>query len=252
MALAVFGFTYLGAAAILGGVGRLARGERRMRAFKAVSPGLLSPLGILFGLLVAFTAAQVWNDIERAKTAVAREAGALTTVLSMAASFPGDAEAEMRALVRRYIDDATKLEWPVMAGLASVLPITPRPLAQALRLTLALDPASKGQEIAQREIAAALGDALDARRQRIIVAYSQVNLVKWASLLIVGLAVLVAIAMVHCDNRIAAGIAMGLFATGMAVSVLLIASHDRPFTGDIAVKPEPLLHVLPESQGGWK
>jgi len=36
-----------------------------------VSPGLLSPIGVIFGLLVAFTAAQVWNDTERATTAVA-------------------------------------------------------------------------------------------------------------------------------------------------------------------------------------
>jgi hypothetical protein len=42
-------------------------------------------------------------------------------------------------------------------------------------------------------------------------------------------------------------IAMGLFATGVAVSVLLIASHDRPFTGEISVGPDPLLQVLPES-----
>jgi hypothetical protein len=27
---------------------------------------MLSPLGILFGLFVAFTAAQVWNDTDRA------------------------------------------------------------------------------------------------------------------------------------------------------------------------------------------
>jgi hypothetical protein len=49
----------------------------RARSFKAVSPGLLPPLGIIFGLFVAFTAAQVWNDNERANTAVSREASAL-------------------------------------------------------------------------------------------------------------------------------------------------------------------------------
>jgi len=30
---------------------------------------------------------------------------------------------------------------------------------------------------------------------------------------------------------------MGIFATGVAVSVLLIASHDRPFSGEISVNP---------------
>jgi len=63
MALLVFGGTYLITAAINAVVTLLAVGER-LRSFKAVSPGLLSPLGIIFGLFVAFTAAQVWTDNE--------------------------------------------------------------------------------------------------------------------------------------------------------------------------------------------
>jgi hypothetical protein len=41
-------------------------------------------------------------------------------------------------------------------------------------------------------------------------------------------------------HRLGSGIAMGLFATGVATSVLLIAAHDRPFTGQISIGPEPL------------
>lgn len=56
---------------------------------------------------------------------------------------------------------------------------------------------------------------------------------------------MVAIAMVHSDNRTATGIALGLFATGVAVSILLIAARNRPFTGDLSVQPDILLQVLP-------
>jgi len=37
---------------------------------------------------------------------------------------------------------------------------------------------------------------------------------------------------------------MGLFATGVSVSVLLIVAYDRPFVGQIAVAPEPLLQII--------
>ena len=57
---------------------------------------------------------------------------------------------------------------------------------------------------------------------------------------------LVATAIVHSDNRLASIIAMGLFATGIAASILLILAHDRPFTGEVAIKPDPLLQVMPE------
>lgn len=69
--MVVFGVTYFIAAAIYAVVMVLATGERA-RAFKAVSPGILSPLGVIFGLFVAFTAVQVWNDNDRANAAVDR------------------------------------------------------------------------------------------------------------------------------------------------------------------------------------
>jgi hypothetical protein len=56
MALLVFGFTYFVVAVIYVVVRLLAVGERA-HAFKSVSPGMLPPLGIVFGLFVGFTAA---------------------------------------------------------------------------------------------------------------------------------------------------------------------------------------------------
>src|SRR5947208_15504497 len=248
MALVVFGFTYLVAAAIYAIVTVLAVAERA-RSFKAISAGMLPPLGIIFGLFVAFTAAQVWTDNERANTAVNREASALRAVVILAASFPGEPETRMRALIRRYIEEVATQEWPMLAQHAATLKITPRALAEALHLTLALTPETEGQKTAQREIATALENALDARRQRIIVSQSQVNLVKWSCLLVQAACALLAIAMVHSDNRLASTITMGIFATGVAASILLILSHDRPFMGEISVRPDPLLQVMPEAEG---
>jgi hypothetical protein len=42
---------------------------------------------------------------------------------------------------------------------------------------------------------------------------------------------------------------LGLFATGVAASVLLIAAHDRPFTGQISIGPGPLLQIMPGEPG---
>jgi Protein of unknown function (DUF4239) len=111
MALLAFGSTYLVAAAIYALVKVLAVGERA-RSFKAISAGMLPPLGIIFGLFVAFTAAQVWTDNERANTAVNREASALRAVVILATTFSGEPETRLRALVHRYIEEAATQEWP--------------------------------------------------------------------------------------------------------------------------------------------
>jgi hypothetical protein len=121
----------------------------------------------------------------------------------------------------------------------------PGALSEALRLTLDLEPSKPGQQLAQREMVSALENALDARRQRILISRSQVNFLKWSCLYLQAVCALFAIAMVHSDDRLGSVLALGLFATGVAGSALLIASHDRPFTGQISVDPGPLLEVMP-------
>jgi hypothetical protein len=243
MTLVVFGFTYLLAAAIYAGVAMVVGGERA-KSFKTISPGMLSPLGVLFGLFVAFTAAQVWSDNDRANAAVSREVSALRAAIVYAGSFSGEPETRLRGLIRTHIEEVAKNEWPMMARRSASLSETPR-LVEALRFALSLSPTGQGPEIAQREIISALETALDARRQRIISSRAGVNSVKWACLLVQAIIALLAIALVHGDNRVASAMAMGLFATGVAASVLLITAYDRPFTGQMSVTPAALLQIMP-------
>ncbi len=242
MAFLVTAAVFLVAAAIHVIVATLARGKRAP-GFKAVSPGMLSPLGVLFGLFIAFTAAQVWNDNDRANAAVTREASGLNDVLLLMTSFPGDPEASMGATIRRYIETAIG-EWPLMTRHAATLKTASPILAEALQMAVALMPESKGQETAQRTILASLENVSEARGQRIIASTSQVSAVKWASLLVQAIAMLIAIATVHSDDWRGSAIATGLFAAGVAVSVLLILAYDRPFSGDLAITPAPLLEVM--------
>ena len=242
MALLVFGVTYFVAASIYAVVVSLATRERAS-TFKAVSPGMLPPLGILFALFVAFTASEVWGNIERANTAVDREASAAKSVLVLAASFPGEPEARLRALIHRYIEKAATEEWPSMAHQYSELSVTPPALAEALAAILALTPHSPGQEIAQHALSDAISNVFDARRQRIMISRSHVNLLKWACLFVQAISVLIAVAMVHIDNGRTIAITMGLFASGVAVSFLLILAYDRPFIGELSISPIPLMQV---------
>jgi hypothetical protein len=245
MAVVVFGATYAATAGIYALVMALATGERA-RAFKAVTPGLLPPLGIIFGLFVAFLAAQVWNDLDRAGAAVNREASALRAAVILSSAFPGEPETRLRGLITRQIENARDDEWPAMARRRASIVIVPTPLAEAMRTAMSLSPSGEGQVAAQREILAALEIALDARRQRILVSQSAVNPVKWAALIVQAAVTLLAIAMVHCDNRLSAGLALGLFSTAVAACILLLTAHDRPFTGQLAVRPAALLQVLPD------
>ena len=244
MAVVIFAAIYLIAACVYLLVVRLAVGDRT-RAFKAFSPGMLPVLGTIFALLVAFVAVQVWNDFDKAKLAVATEASALRAVDVFAETLPDEQRTQLRALMNRHIEEAVNREWPEMARERASLTTLATHLVQAQRLTVLMKPQDESQRTAQREIVAALHRALDARRQRIIISQSEVGPVKWAAILLQGLCALIAIAMVHSDNRLTCAIAVALFATGIAMSSLLIAGYGAPFSGEISVKPELLQQVIP-------
>ena len=243
MAVVVFLATYLIAGCIHLIVTRLAVNERA-KAFKAVSAGMLSPLGILFALLVGFIAVEVWSNFDKAKSAVAAEASALRAVVLLAEAFPEQQRARVYSLINRHVEEAVTSEWPAMAQQRATLSTLPTALIEELHETLGLKAADDSQRAAQPEMVKALHTAMDARRQRIVISESSVGAVKWVGILLQGLCVLVAIAMVHSDNRLACAISLTLFATGIALSVLLIAAYSRPFTGQTSVGPDLLRQVI--------
>ena len=235
MGLIIFAAIYLIAAVVYLSSTKLTGDRSRL-----VDPGILSPLGVVFGLLIVFTAAQVWGDLERANSAVADEASALRDVVLFARSLSEDDNSRLRALVERHIDVSETEEWPAMAkGSAAVA--MPTPLREALREVLAFPTADDTQKTAKSEIINALQKALDARRHRIVISQTTVSRVRWFGLLVTGLCVMIGIAFAHLDNRRNCRVALVLFATGMAASILIIASHSRPFNS--LVSPG-LLHEI--------
>jgi Protein of unknown function (DUF4239) len=165
----------------------------------------------------------------------------------LASGLPEEPRERLRALIASHISEVVTQEWPMMAHRSATLSIIPQNLAQALELTLALVPTTAGQQTAQRDVVAALDQALDARRQRILISQREVGFFKWACLMGQAVCVFLAIGFLHCDNRLASGIAMAIFAAGVSVCLLLILGYDRPFIGHLAIGPEPLLQVLPQA-----
>jgi hypothetical protein len=226
-------------------VTRLAAAGQR-DALSAVSPGLLPPLALVFGLLIGFLAAGVWSNTSSAQQAVDDEASALRTVDLLDRDFPATDQRRLDLLIRGYIEQAVTHEWPAMADQNATLVAAPPQMAQALQVALGLPADTPGRVVAQREIVTSLDAALDARRQRILISESAVNSAKWAGVIALAIITLIAIACVHAVNRRTAAIAMTLWAAAVVVSLLMIGVQDRPFAGPYRVKPTPLVQVEPQ------
>jgi hypothetical protein len=243
IAVVVFAAMALLTAAIYLLVMWLAEGGRA-EALLAVSPGMLPPMGILFALIVGFLAVGVWDNVDRAEEEVADEASALRSVIILSDDLPPDLGGRMRALIHRQIEDAVNDEWPAMKEQRANLNAIPVPLSDALHLAVGFDPQTDGQTVTQRELVTSIQNALDARRQRIVVSESGINSVKWAGLIALAALTLFGIGMVHSGNRTTARIAMGMFAAAVAVVITMLASQDEPFAGQLGIDPDVLEQIL--------
>lgn len=247
MALIVFGIAYVVAAGIFRLVFRLAAGER-VRDFKALAPGMLSPLGAIFALLLVFSAEPVWTNYTQAKQAIATEASGLRDTLILARSVSAETETHLRMLIGAYVEQSANVEWPAMAS--NRVPVATHnvcgcsaQLLAALEYMRGLKFQDDGQRAIQHDIVAALEKVRSARRERILISEDDVGDIRFAGLIVIALCLLLWVGFVHSDNRRACGVALTLMATVVAMSMLLIVSYSNPFSGGHALSPRILQEV---------
>src|ERR1700678_982999 len=75
---------------------------------------IIGAVSAIFALMMAFSAAGIWNDTLQANTAVQREANALENVVALAASLPPDLAEKVRGSVVSYSKQVVDHDWPAM------------------------------------------------------------------------------------------------------------------------------------------
>ena len=242
--LLCFAWSYLMCAAIYGAV-RFAARRGHEAAFKAASPVTLTPLAVIFGLLVGFLAADVWPNFERARNTVGQEALGLRQALLFADALPPEERRLVRDGVQEHITHAVSVEWPAMKAGDHGPRSAGNGLGKVLTALLADDHADGNRRAAEEHTVRALERALDAQRQRLFISQTSVSGIKWFVFMVLAGLIELTIAMIHVENRSTKVITMLIFATAVAVSTLLIMAYDRPFGGGVSVTPAALTDVLP-------
>jgi hypothetical protein len=244
IALIVFGLSYLTAATAF----LLARVAARLgwaHDFKHIPAMTLMPLAVLLAVLLGFLASRVWANHEHAENYVAQEASALHEIVLMAPALPPDVQKRLHAAVRAHIKAMAEEEWPAMARGEKGMGRTPRVLAEATAMVLDLNPLRPGKQLAQQRVVAALDEALDARRNRIMLSGDLIDGVQWGVILVLMILILTTVAMGYVESPRASAIAMFIVATASAASLVLLLAYDQPLNaGGFFVQPTLLRDVF--------
>jgi hypothetical protein len=244
IALIVFGLSYL-TAAIAFLLARVAARLGWAHDFKHIPAMTLMPLAVLLAVLLGFLASRVWANHEHAENYVAQEASALHEIVLMAPAFPPEVQTRLHTAVRAHIKAMAEEEWPAMARGQKDMGRTPRVLAEATAMVLDLNPLRPGEQLAQQRVVAALDEALDARRNRIMLSGELIDAVQWGVILILMILILATVAMGYVETPRASAIAMFVVATASAASLVLLLAYDQPLNaGGFFVQPTLLRDVF--------
>lgn len=203
----------------------------RVRALSAYfSPTNLTVIGAAFIFFTSFIAAEVYNDRSRVLASIDRETGALRQLVRIATTVSdSDLANSIRAYVRSVHDD----EWPVLwTG-------EPHPATEEAFLNLAYAAARFGEGRLYEDRLNSIMDAIyTARYERIDLARASVSPVKWVAFCILGLAAMIAVAIVNAARLDAKILALCLYGTVVMTVLSVIAIQDRPFSAPLQIEPD--------------
>jgi hypothetical protein len=246
IAVIVFGAAYLLAAMIFCVAVVLSR-RPIAKALQPVTPGILSPLGTILGILIAFLAVRVWSNLDHAEEHIGREVSALREVVMLTNSLPGDVKARVREAIGKHLEAVVSEDWPAMAEARISLRSFPPHLEEAMGAILSFAPVGANQQLVQNRALIAVEDAVEFRRNRVLLSRAEIAPVQWTVIVVLAGMILVTIAAIHVNARLAMAVAMFVFSTAVAMCLVLLMVYDRPFgSGGFTLPPTAYREAMPD------
>jgi hypothetical protein len=212
-----------------------------------IRDAVISSLSAIFALMVAFSAAGIWNDAIQARAAVQREANAIENVTALSAHYPAELREEVHAAMLSYGRRVIENDWPAMQHRAGVNETLYQrgngPIVQLIDQVAA----ARGEAPALPHsdlLVSQLMDLRSARVQREMIARGGVTEAQWIALVTIAIAAMFAIAIAHNHAPGLQATAIGAYALGVSAALFVILAHDRPFVGHSAVRPLPIQQAI--------
>ena len=198
---------------------------------------IYSVIGVMYAVLLGFTAIIIWERYDKAQTAVENEANELGDLFRDAQAFPDGVRKELETKLCSYIRLVIEKEWPAMAEYK--LSLETRDAFNQLRQTYRqFTPQTELERIWYTQSLTSLNQANDQRRLRLLSSRSAgIPNVMWVVLLGAG-AVTLSFSFLFGTRNTAAQLLMtaGLPIT-ISLVLLSIVALERPFAGIARIEP---------------
>jgi hypothetical protein len=209
---------------------------------------LIAVVGVVYAVTLAFIVIVTWQRYADARTTVHHEAGALRDLYRDSQALPLTTRAELGDLALEYAREVSTDEWAALdrgEGSRAAFDL----ISRMFTTMSTAAPATPTQEAFLAEALARLNEVAQDRAERISVAEEGLLSILWAAI-IVGGAVTIGFALLFGVSDVRLHYLMvAAFAAVLALQILVILVLSHPFSGDLAVDPEPFVHVVRDFAG---
>jgi hypothetical protein len=215
-------------------------------SFKGIVGPFFTSVTVIFALLAAFIANDVWRRNAEAAQVVRAEADALLNLYYLTPrTAPGAAAVYNR--IRAYIESVIRQEWPRM-NVGDDAPETEAALDALFEEILSRSARSIFNSAVERARIDLIIKLRTIHANRLSIATDRTDEIKWATLLILAVMAQLAIAAVHLERPRPQIAVLTIFSGAVVIALSLVAIQERPFVPPLEVPLtdlERLLRVIP-------
>jgi Protein of unknown function (DUF4239) len=209
---------------------------------------------VFYGLAVALISVNVFTTYSDVSKTISGEASSLNAVYRDVSSYPEPIRLELQKELRDYTDQVIHGAWPLQRQ--GKVPTAG--IAHMSRFQAVLDkfePATEGQKLLHGETLRAYNLLIHARRLRLDAVSIGLPAVMWAVIVVGAVICLVTAFFFKVEDGHFQEIQVTLLAAFIGLIIFMILSLDRPFRGDLGLKPDSYQLIYdqlmkPERPGG--
>ena len=199
-------------------------------------------VGVVYAVLLGFSAIIVWEQFRDAQEGVEHEANALADLYRDSQALPPEVRKAVELHVRTYVRLVIEKEWPAMAEGESSSEAWEEYNA-LWRTYHAFQPLDDHQRLWYAESIRRLNTLADSRRNRLLSLGYGVPTVMWGVLIVGGAITIGFTFLFGTRNARAQAVMTAGLALIIGVVLLAILALQKPFTGITRVEPEPFYQV---------
>lgn len=199
---------------------------------------MLASIMVFYGLATALTAVQVWEGYEKVKEITAQEASSMAAFYRNVSQYPEPLRSAMREQIRGYTEQIIHESWPLQRQ-GTIPTETVGTMDELQSMLVGFEPKTEAEKGLALETLASYDRMMEARRMRLTSVERKLPGVLWVVIVLGAFISLVSAFYFPVHDERIHRVQVGLLAGFIGLVIFMIVALDRPYRGDLGVKPRP-------------